>query len=139
MKLGASIFARDRFDCTPLRDAIKFSHFPTVKILLSAGAHISDLEAAEVTNEMMTYIGLGDLSRIQMFVESGANVNLPWVDSRTPLHLAAGENQIEIVRYIIDIAMKCHHNFSPIRSGIESEIENTEKNICPINLVRVIN
>ena len=137
--MGASIFARDRFDCTPLRDAIKFGHFQTVKILLSAGAHISDLEAAEVTNEMMTYVGLGDLSRIQMFVKSGANINLPWVDSRTPLHLAASENQIEIVRYIVDKSMNCHDNFSPIRSGIEFEIENSQKNICPINLVRVIN
>ena len=104
--MGANIHAKDRFEWTPLRNAIKFGHINTVKILLSAGAHISDLESSEVIHEIMYYIGNGDLNRIRMFIESGANFNLPWIDSRTPLHLAASENQPEIVKYLVEIAIK---------------------------------
>jgi ankyrin repeat protein len=136
LKLGASIYARDRFECTPLRDAIKFGHFSIVKIIISAGGHISELENTEVINEIMTYVGLGDLSRITMFVEAGANLNKAWIDGRTPLHMAAGENQLEIVRYLVDIAVKSYasQSMSPIRSVSEKGFDSRRCVINPIYL-----
>jgi len=134
LKLGASIYARDRFECTPLRNAIKFGHFPIVKILLAAGAHLSNIENVEVNSEIMTYIGSGDLSRITMFVEAGADLNLAWIDSRTPLHMAAGENQSEIVKYLVDLAIKCHMSQDQSLTRSLSERKHVKLFINPINL-----
>ena len=89
LRLGAHIHARDRFGNTPLRDAIKFGYHAAVRVLLKGGAHISELEMNDVTNEIMNLVGLGDLARIKMFAEAGADFNLPWIDSRTPLHMVS--------------------------------------------------
>jgi ankyrin repeat protein len=137
LKLGASIYARDRFECTPLRNAIKFGHFSIVKIILAAGGHISKLENTEVINEIMTYIGLGDISRITMFVEAGADLNQAWIDGRTPLHMAAGENQYEIVRYLVDLAIKSYasQSLNLIRSLSEKKFETSHRFVAnPIDL-----
>jgi ankyrin repeat protein len=111
-----------------------------VKILLAAGSHISDQESIEVIDEIMTYVGLGDLSRIIMYVEAGADVNLSWIDSRTPLHMAAGENRLEIVEYFVDLAIKSNssQNHSPIRSGPEILPGIVRLSINPINLVIIL-
>jgi hypothetical protein len=55
--------------------------------LIKGGSHISETETNDVTHEIIKYVGLGDLGRIKMFVEAGADLNIPWVDSRTPLHM----------------------------------------------------
>ena len=112
LKLGANLHSKDRFGHTPLRDAIKFGYSKSVLVLCNGGAFISDSESREVTMEIMNLIGLGDLPRIKMFVESGADMNAPWIDSRTPLHMAARENQIDIVKYFVETAVSVAHGRS---------------------------
>lgn len=72
-----------------------------------------------------------------MYVEAGTDINLAWIDSRTPLHMAAAENQLEIVTYFIDLAIKWYssQNHSPIRTGSEILSGSIMRCINPINLV----
>jgi ankyrin repeat protein len=84
LKLGALVHARDRFKRTPLRNALFFGHEAIVKLLVSAGAHFSEWEMKDVTNELVKWILLGDVFRVKLWILSGADINRPWIDGRKP-------------------------------------------------------
>lgn len=53
-------------------------------------------------NELIWAMRKGDLRAVQDQLEKGADINCADYDRRTPLHLAAAENQIEVVQFLID-------------------------------------
>ena len=55
-------------------------------------------------NEMIWAASKGDIGAMQELVLRGSKWNCSDYDRRTPLHLAAAENQIEVVRHYIDLA-----------------------------------
>jgi glutaminase len=57
---------------------------------------------AEMINELIWAMRKGDLRAVQDQLEKGADINCADYDRRTPLHLAAAENQIELVQFLID-------------------------------------
>jgi lysophospholipase len=46
---GANVHALDKFNHTPLFDAVRCGHLEVVKLLYGAGAHFNDMELKEVT------------------------------------------------------------------------------------------
>jgi|GEM_PF-29434 len=57
---------------------------------------------ARQVNEMIWAAGKGDLGAIQDQLQRGSNLQCKDYDLRTPLHLAAAENQIQVVRFFIE-------------------------------------
>ena len=83
---GASTQVKDRFQSSPLDDAIKFRHREIVKALLMAGAHL-------VKTYMETAVALCRLAAknrvedLRMWQLAGADLNSCDYDKRTPLHV----------------------------------------------------
>jgi len=60
---------------------------------------------AREVNEMIWAASKGDLGAMQDRLSRGGNLNIADYDQRTPLHLAATENQVEVVRFYVEQAM----------------------------------
>jgi len=108
LNMGAPINSRDRFNGTPLDDAIREGHISVMKELLKCGASFEGVRAA---------LGLckaaseGDLPMVQLLIEHGADVNKGDNEDRTCLHLAVSCSQITVVGYLLTIP---HIDKSPL-------------------------
>ena len=67
---------------------------------------------ARQVNEMILAASKGDLGAIEDQLARGSSVNCRDYDLRTPLHLAAAENQLSVVRYFIEEARRDGSSFT---------------------------
>lgn len=87
LERGANVNARDEKGATPLMHAAVYATPQLMKLLLDKGA---DVKAVDPTGASALMWGIGDLKKVRLLVESGADVNAR--SSRTgttPLLLAA--------------------------------------------------
>lgn len=88
---GADVNAKDRRDRTPVDLAINQSRKETAKLLVSASGDVSLHTAAYI----------GDLQRVQKFIDGGANLDAVDQKGQTALHYAAKAGQITIAKLLI--------------------------------------
>ena len=115
---GVHLDPVDRWGGTPLDDAHEHGHQGVVAILEAAGAHRGESRAAidsalpptqnaalqtdpQRIVEMIWAASIGDLRAILRLVARGVPADCADYDSRTPLHLAAAEGHVEVLRYFI--------------------------------------
>jgi Ankyrin repeats (many copies) len=73
--------------------------------LRKAGAHFSPDEMDRVISMFIKTVVDGDLDKFMLYIESGIDPNVTFQDSRTALHIAATENRIDFVSYLVDLAL----------------------------------
>ncbi|KNC75385.1 TKL protein kinase [Sphaeroforma arctica JP610] len=98
---GAVVNAQDRWGNTPLGDAVENGHDEIASYLRRHGANFNTKELGGIEGRMCAAASAGRLSEIKQMVAEGANVNVSDYDKRTPLHLAASENFLEIVKFLV--------------------------------------
>ncbi|MCG8546242.1 MAG: glutaminase A [Alphaproteobacteria bacterium] len=90
--------------CRRLVDTFSIHNFDNI----STVSDKSDLRTSRIEqkavmiNELIWAMRKGDLGAVQDQLQKGAELNCADYDRRTPLHLAAAENQTEIVRFFLD-------------------------------------
>ncbi len=87
--LGAHVHARDKFGHTPLRDALSQGHQVSIELLMLAGSHISQVEMEDLVHEAMKWAARGDVKRLEYCVNAGMDLNTPWIDGQTVLHVVS--------------------------------------------------
>ncbi|XP_075223657.1 L-asparaginase [Lycorma delicatula] len=97
---GASVHMRDRFDLTPLMQAIENEHEDVVKLLRQCGAHLT-LSPLQIADRICLAASYGQLNKIRCYKISGANLSHPDMSGRTPLHSAVVSKQVKTVRYLL--------------------------------------
>jgi len=80
-------------------NAIDCNHLEIAKLLRSHGATVVDVELGR---KLCLYASKGKLKEIQKLVIRGADLNVSDYDGRTAMHLAVSENQVKIVKWLID-------------------------------------
>jgi cytohesin len=88
---GADVNAKDARGRTPISLAINQGRKEIAKLLLS--------RSADVSLHIAAY--LGDLQRVQKFIDGGANVDANDRGGQTALHYAAKAGQIEVAKLLI--------------------------------------
>ncbi|KAI8846420.1 asparaginase-domain-containing protein [Chytridium lagenaria] len=98
---GANVHVRDRYGHSPLYDAVRSRHQKVASVLREAGAHFAEDEEDDVAAVLASAGSDGDLEQFNLVVDCGFDVNCPWLDGRTPLHLAVLRKRLNIVAFCV--------------------------------------
>ncbi|XP_055843692.1 L-asparaginase [Episyrphus balteatus] len=97
---GVSVHIRDRYDRTPLMEAVSVDHHEIIQLLLSCGAHLTGSMRA-IGEQLCSAAARGSLLRLQSFQLAGADLAQVDHSGRTALHVAALHGHVEIVEYLV--------------------------------------
>ncbi len=59
----------------------------SVELLNLAGSHITELESVDLAHEAMKWAATGDVRRLELCMSAGMDLNTPWIDGQTVLHM----------------------------------------------------
>lgn len=132
--MGANVHIKDRFNRTPLIDAIEFDHhevqrnaqifvyvnirsmscyisisiFQVIKILMQCGAHLHG-SAYAIGEKMCAAAAVGNLKRLESYQLANADLSQKDFSGRTPLHFAALHNKTQVLEFLLDqnVEAKC--------------------------------
>nr|XP_005988018.2 PREDICTED: 60 kDa lysophospholipase-like [Latimeria chalumnae] len=96
---GATVYAKDRYGDTPLKNAVRFRHTPVIKLLRQTGAHLSREEQEDIGSELCSLAASGDLEGLEAWELAGADMNQIGYDGQTPLQVAQAAGNEEIVEF----------------------------------------
>jgi hypothetical protein len=97
---GAKINRSDRWGGAPLDDAYRHRHDKVIQYLQSQGGKFGSPSQA---NNLIAAASEGDLEEVKALLQYGTvDLNASDYDRRTPLHLAAGEGRVEIVKLLCE-------------------------------------
>lgn len=97
---GVPVHTRDRYDKTPLMEAINSDRHDIIKVLRNCGAHLTG-SARIIGEELCAAASRGSLRRLQSYYLAGADLNQPDPYGRTALHISALLGHEEIANYLI--------------------------------------
>ncbi|KAJ3217527.1 hypothetical protein HDU67_007778 [Dinochytrium kinnereticum] len=98
---GANVHVRDRYGHSPLYDAVRSRFKDVASVLREAGAHFAEEEGSDVASVLASAASDGDLELFSIVVDCGFDVNCPWLDGRTALHLAVLRKRLNIVSFCV--------------------------------------
>uniref|UniRef100_A0A1B0EST4 asparaginase n=1 Tax=Glossina morsitans morsitans TaxID=37546 RepID=A0A1B0EST4_GLOMM len=98
---GVSVHIRDRYERTPLLEAIATDNHEIIKLLRNCGAHLTGSSRA-IGEQLCAAAARNSLLRLQSYQLAGADLSQPDTSRRTALHVAAAHGHEEIVRYLLN-------------------------------------
>ena len=84
----------DDWTGTPLADAVRHMHLEMQDVLREHGAKLKEVG-------LCTAAAKGDIAKIKLMCDNGANINVTNYIGRTMLHLACSNNQPSIIEYLM--------------------------------------
>lgn len=97
---GAAVHIRDRYDRTPLMEAISNDHHDIIRLLLKCGAHITG-SARAIGEHLCAAAARGLMNRLESYRLAGADLSQPDPSGRTAMHLACLHGNQKMVEYLI--------------------------------------
>lgn len=102
---GVSVHVRDRYDKTPLLEAIETDNHEIIKLLIKYGANLTETRI-DVGERLCSAAARGSLNRLKSFELAGADLSQCDTSNRTALHMAALHGFKEIVSYLLSLNVK---------------------------------
>ncbi|XP_051160925.1 L-asparaginase 1 isoform X1 [Leptopilina boulardi] len=100
LQMGAIVHAKDRFNRTPLIDAIEYDHHEIIRLLRQCGAHLH--ERPKVLGEKLcTAAAVGNITRLISYLLAGGNLSEADISGRTALHLAVLHNHTACIKFLM--------------------------------------
>uniref|UniRef100_W5KL91 asparaginase n=1 Tax=Astyanax mexicanus TaxID=7994 RepID=W5KL91_ASTMX len=97
---GATVYAKDRYGDTPLRNAIRFRYKDIVKLLRKTGAHLSWDEMEDAGTELCRLAACGDLEGLELWHLAGADVTMSSYSGQLPIEMAIQSGTDEVVQFL---------------------------------------
>lgn len=97
---GAQVNAVDRWNRTPLEDALRGKHNQIIDYLIQKGGR-TFMSEEEIANRLCIAAGEGELETIKLLVKAGANINAGNYDGRTALHSACAVGNQRVVEFLL--------------------------------------
>ena len=98
LEIGADTTVKDRYDSTPMADAVRHKHDDIVGRLREHG---DALEHADAASLLCFAASRGDVEQLRRLIESRVNPNVADYDGRTAMSLAASEGHINCIEYLL--------------------------------------
>lgn len=102
IRYGANVNALDVSNKTPLFEAARLHQLEVVNFLLSCGAEVNLTDNQGWTPLLRAFQKSGGDEIIKALVFHGADVNVLGSRRESPLHLAVAQNNIEIVKFLLE-------------------------------------
>ena len=96
---GASVHLRDRYDNTPLNDAISNDRHEIIQMLMACGAHLSS-SFKNIGELTCNAAARGSITRLESYRLAGANLSQQDNSGRTPLHLACLHGYVDAIEFL---------------------------------------
>ena len=100
LKQSADVNAVDRWDGTPLSDAVRECHRTVATLLYTHGGRLGGDELTRATS-LCEYARLGKVESVEDLVHNGADPRVANYDGRTPLHVAVSAGHKAVVQSLI--------------------------------------
>jgi 60kDa lysophospholipase len=97
---GAAVHIRDRYDRTPLMEAIINDKHEIIKMLMMCGAHITG-SARAVGENVCGAASRGLIKRLDSYRLAGADLSQADPSGRTALHMACLFGKLDVVQYLL--------------------------------------
>lgn len=97
---GAAVHIRDRYDRSPLMEAINHDHHEIIKLLMKCGSHITG-STRGMGESLCGAAARGLIKRLESYRIAGVDLSLQDPSGRTALHLAALHGHQQIVEYLL--------------------------------------
>lgn len=106
---GAAVHIRDRYDKSPLSEAINHDHHEIIKLLLKCGAHVSG-STRSLGEGLCGAAARGLIKRLESYRLAGVDLSLQDASGRSSLHLAALHGHIAVVDYLLSHDVEWLHD-----------------------------
>ncbi|KAM6961253.1 60 kDa lysophospholipase [Aplochiton taeniatus] len=100
---GSTVYAKDRYGDTPLRNAVRFRHRDVVTLLRKTGAHFSRDELEDAGTELCSMVAHGDLEGLEIWSLAGADFSKPGYDGQTAMGLAQAMGKKDLVTRLLQL------------------------------------
>eukprot|EP01117_Protostelium_nocturnum_P013044 TRINITY_DN4839_c0_g1_i1.p1 TRINITY_DN4839_c0_g1~~TRINITY_DN4839_c0_g1_i1.p1 ORF type:complete len:795 (-),score=289.99 TRINITY_DN4839_c0_g1_i1:45-2387(-) len=121
---GAELNAHDRWNSSPLDDAIHHGHEEISAYLLKKGATLG--AGTNYALELVHAAGTGDLGKVKKLIATGIPVDSTDYDLRTPLHVAIAGRHPEVVDFLLsqkaDLHVEDRFGGTPLQEASRSGI-----------------
>lgn len=97
---GAAVHIRDRYDKSPLSEAINHDHHEIIKLLLKCGGHVSG-STRSLGEGLCGAAARGLTKRLESYRLAGVDLSLQDASGRTALHLAALHGHLNAIDYLL--------------------------------------
>ncbi|XP_076656794.1 L-asparaginase 1 [Halictus rubicundus] len=101
LRMGASVHIKDRFDRTPLTDAVEYDHHDIIKTLMQCGAHLHG-SGYLIGEKMCAAASAGNVKRLKSYDYANADFSQKEFSGRTPLHCAALHNKAQTIKFLLE-------------------------------------
>ncbi|XP_055618347.1 L-asparaginase isoform X2 [Toxorhynchites rutilus septentrionalis] len=119
---GAAVHIRDRYERTPLMDAILNDHHQIIRLLVKCGAHLTG-SIRSIGDSLCNAAARHLLTRLESYRIAGADLSQEDASGRTALHVGAMYGNLEIVQYLIknyaDIDAVDYLGFTPLDYAVK--------------------
>ncbi|XP_070508954.1 L-asparaginase isoform X1 [Chironomus tepperi] len=106
---GAAVHIRDRYDRSPLIEAINHDNHEIIKLLLKCGAHIFG-STRSLGDSLAGAAARGLVKRLESYRLAGVDLSLQDNSGRTALHLAALHGHVNVVDYLLKEEVEYRHD-----------------------------
>ncbi|KAK6307268.1 60 kDa lysophospholipase isoform X1 [Coregonus clupeaformis] len=131
---GATVYAKDRYGDTPLRNAVRFRHKEVVKLLRKTGAHFSMDELEDAGSELCSLAANADIEGLEMWHLAGGDLDMPGYDGKTPMEVAqsvGNEVVMEFLHQVSQYHAKSDESNEPLFDENDENGEYIEFSACP--------
>lgn len=97
---GVSVHIRDRYERTPLTEAVSTDNHEIINLLINCGAHLTG-SSRGIGEQLCAAAARGSLLRLQSYQLAGADLAQADPSGRTALHVAALHGHLHIVEYLL--------------------------------------
>ena len=127
----ASLNIKDKYENTPLNDAVRQKHDAVAAELRRGGAYALTMPGFKMGVQMCISAFNGDLKQLKRMLNNDVDVNSMDYDSRTALHLASSAGHTSVVQFLlkmnVDVNCRDRFGFSPLADAVRHEHKDVQQ------------